>query len=171
MAAPISSGFDGLFEPKTVAVFGSVKRDKIGHQLITQLTAGGFPGSILAVNPKGESPEGYPNIPGFPDLTQAPSAPDLALIAVPAQFVEQVIGSCGEAGVPFAVVFTSGFSEIGNTQEERALKSAAERNGVRLIGPNTSGMVNVHSGLNLVGLNQVPKGDLALISQSGNMAL
>ena len=65
MGAPSSCGFNRLFEPKTVAVFGSVKRDKIGHQLITQLIAGGFPGSIVAVNPKGESPEGYPEIPGF----------------------------------------------------------------------------------------------------------
>ena len=114
MAGP-SSSFDRLFHPRSVAVFGSVKRDKIGHQLISQLTAGGFPGPILAVNPRAESPEGYPHVAGFPELTRAPSTPDLALIAVPARFVEEVIRGCGAAGVPFAVVFTSGFSEAGNT--------------------------------------------------------
>ena len=167
MAGPSSSGFDRLFDPKTVAVFGSVKRDKIGHQLITQLTAGGYPGSILAVNPKGESPEGYPNISGFSDLTQAPSAPDLALIAVPAQFVEQVIDSCAEAGVPFAVVFTSGFSEIGNTEQERALKSAAQRNGVRLIGPNCAGIMDTAACLYAsIEVRALP-GKTAFITQSG----
>ena len=94
MASPSSSAFDLLFNPKTIAVFGSVKKDKIGHQLVTQLTDGKFPGTIFAVNPKGESPEGFAAIPGFPSLTRAPSPPDLALIAVPAQFVDPVIGSC-----------------------------------------------------------------------------
>ena len=75
MAAHSSSAFERLFDPKAIAVFGSVKRDKICHQLVTHLTEGGFPGSILAVNPKGESPEGYPNIPGFTDLSTIPSPP------------------------------------------------------------------------------------------------
>jgi acyl-CoA synthetase (NDP forming) len=167
MATPSSSAFDGLFDPKTVAVFGSVKRDKIGHQLITQLAAGGFPGSILAVNPKGESPEGCPDIPGFPDLKQTPSAPDLALIAVPAQFVEGVIRGCGEAGVPFAVVFTSGFSEIGNTDEEERLKAAAGRYGVRLIGPNCAGIMDTGAALYAsIEVRAVP-GKTAFITQSG----
>jgi acyl-CoA synthetase (NDP forming) len=167
MAAPFSSAFDSLFQPKTVAVFGSVKRDKIGHQLITQLTTGGFPGSILAVNPKGESPEGYPNIPGFSDLTRVPARPDLALIAVPAPFAEQVIESCGEAGIPVAVLFTSGFSEIGNTEQERQLKSTAERHGIRLIGPNCAGVMDTAASLYAsIEVRALP-GKTAFITQSG----
>ena len=167
MANPSSSTFDRLFDPKTVAVFGSVKRDKIGHQLISQLSSGGFRGSILAVNPKGESPEGNPEIPGFPDLEHTPSAPDLALIAVPAQFAEQVIESCGETGIPFAVVFTSGFSEIGNTEEEERLKNAAERYGVRLIGPNCAGIMDTAAALYAsIEVRAVP-GKTAFITQSG----
>jgi acyl-CoA synthetase (NDP forming) len=167
MAAPSSSMFERLFDPKAVAVFGSVKRDKICHQLVTQLTAGGFPGSILAVNPKAESPEGYPNIPGFTDLAKISAPPDLALIAVPAQFTEQVVQSCGEAGVPFAVVFTSGFSEIGNTDEEKALKRTAERYGVRLIGPNCAGIMDTAAAM--YASIEVPAlpGKTAFITQSG----
>jgi acyl-CoA synthetase (NDP forming) len=167
MAAPSSSAFERLFEPQEVAVFGSVKRDKIGHQLITQLTAGGFPGSILAVNPKGESPEGYSHIPGHLSLSDVPAPPDLALIAVPAQFAEQVVASCGEAGVPFAVVFTSGFSEIGNTGEEERLKSTAGRHGVRLIGPNCAGIMNTSASLYAsIEVRALP-GKTAFITQSG----
>lgn len=167
MAALSSSAFERLFDPKAIAVFGSVKRDKICHQLVTQLTAGGYPGSILAVNPKGESPEGYPKIPGFTDLTTVPSPPDLALIAVPAQFTEQVIRSCGEAGVPFAVVFTSGFSEVGNTEEELALRLTAERYGVRLIGPNCAGIMDTKSAMFAsIEVLALP-GKTAFITQSG----
>ena len=71
MVSPSSSTFDRLFNPKTIAVFGSVKKDKIGHQLVSQLTEGKFPGTIFAVNPKAESPEGFAAIPGFANLTQA----------------------------------------------------------------------------------------------------
>ena len=167
MASPSSNTFDSLFEPKSVAVFGSVKRDKIGHQLIAQLTSGGFPGSILAINPKGENPEGHPNIPGFPDLGAVSTPPDLALISVPAQFVEQVIGACGEAGVPFAVVFTSGFSEIGNAEQEQRLKKAADRCGVRLIGPNCAGIMDTAARLYAsIEVRALP-GKTAFITQSG----
>ncbi|UCF96174.1 MAG: acetate--CoA ligase family protein [Spirochaetaceae bacterium] len=167
MARHSSNAFDRLFDPKTVAVFGSVKRDKIGHQLVTQLTAGGFPGTIVAVNPKAESPEDFSSVPGFPDLNQVPSPPDLALIAVPAQFVEAVIRSCGEAEVPFAVVFTSGFSEIGDTEEEEKLKTMADRYGVRLIGPNCAGIMNTRTAVYAsIEVRALP-GKTAFITQSG----
>ncbi len=167
MASPSSGAFDLLFNPKAIAVFGSVKKNKIGHQLVTQLTAGGFPGSILAVNPKGESPEGFAEIPGFPSLTQASRPPDLALIAVPAQFVDSVIHSCGEGGVPFAVVFTSGFSEIGNSDKEDRLKETADRYGVRLIGPNCAGIMDTRAGMYAsIEVRALP-GKTAFLTQSG----
>jgi acetyltransferase len=167
MGAPSFSRFERLFEPETIAVFGSVKRDKIGHQLVTQLIAGGFPGSIVAVNPKGESPEGYPKIPGLTDLEDSPARPDLALVAAPARFVEQVIESCGESEIPFAVVFTSGFSEVGNTAEEQRLKRTADRHGVRLIGPNCAGIMDTTSSLYAsIEVRAVP-GKTAFVTQSG----
>lgn len=167
MVSPSSSTFDRLFNPKTIAVFGSVKKDKIGHQLVSQLTEGKFPGTIFAVNPKAESPEGFAAIPGFANLTQAPSPPELALIAVPAQFVDSVIQSCGQGSVPFAVVFTSGFSEIGNSDEEAELKETADRYGVRLIGPNCAGIMDTHAGMySSIEVRALP-GKTAFITQSG----
>ena len=71
------------------------------------------------------------------------------------------------------MVVAGGFGEVGprgkRLQDE--MLEQARSHDIRILGPNTSGMINVHSGLNLVGLNDVPKGDLALLSQSGNMAL
>jgi acetyl-CoA synthetase (ADP-forming)/acetyltransferase len=170
MAAPSSNKFDRLFDPKTVAVVGSVKRNKIAHQLVTQLTAGRFPGTIAAVNPKGENPEGYPHIPGYPDITRLPSAADLALICVPAQFVEQVIGDCGAAGVPFAVVFTSGFSEVGKIDLEEAMIRVARKGGTRIVGPNCLGVHCADSGVSFdPTVEQEGPGTVAFLGQSGGV--
>jgi acyl-CoA synthetase (NDP forming) len=164
MAGP---SLEALFHPRSVAVFGSVKRDKIGHQLVTQLVAGGFPGTLAAVNPKGETPEGFPAVPGYAALSRLPSPVDLALVAVPAPFVVEVVRACGSAGVPFAVVLSSGFSETGHAEEEQALKQAAAQGRVRLIGPNCAGIMNTASRLYAsIEVRALP-GRTAFITQSG----
>ena len=83
------------------------------------------------------------------------------------------MNDCGKKGVSGAVIIAGGFRETGVTGEslEKKVVDVAKANGIRLIGPNTSGMINVKSNLNLVGLRGVPRGDIALLSQSGNMAL
>ncbi len=167
MAGPSSGAFDRLFRPRAVAVFGSVKRDKIAHQLIRQLTEGGFGGRILAVNPRGESPEGFADVPAHSQLPRDGGPVDLALIAVPAPHVGGVIERCGEARVPFAVVFTSGFSEAGNSEAEAALQAAARRHGVRLVGPNCAGIMDSAAGLYAsIEVRALP-GRTAFLTQSG----
>jgi len=153
-----------LFHPRAVAVFGSVKRGKIGHQLVTQLVQGGFPGRLSAVNPKAESPEGFPQVPGAASLDPPV---ELALVAVPAAHVVEVIRACGACGVPFAVVLTSGFAETGRVEEERALRQTAVAAGVRLIGPNCAGIMNSASRLYAsIEVRALP-GRTAFITQSG----
>jgi len=162
-----SASLDRLFHPRSVAVFGSVKRGKIGHQLLTQLVEGGFPGALLAVNPRAEAPEGLPSVPAFAALKPSAQPVDLALVAVPAPFVNEVILSCGAAGVPFAVVLTSGFAEAGHVEEERALARAACQAGVRLIGPNCAGIMNTASRLYAsIEVRALP-GRTAFLTQSG----
>jgi acyl-CoA synthetase (NDP forming) len=164
MAGP---SLERLFHPRSVAVFGSVKRDKIGHQLVTQLVEGGFAGFVAAVNPKGESPEGLPGVAACASLGQVPPPVDLALVAVPAPFVVEVVRACGSAGVPFAVVLTSGFSEAGHAEEERVLRQEAAAAGVRLIGPNCAGIMNTASRLYAsIEVRALP-GRTAFITQSG----
>ena len=161
-----------LFHPKVIAVFGSVKKNKIGHQLITQLVEGRFPGKIVSVNPRAERPEGFSAIEGIPNLQQAANRVaatrvDLALIAVPAPYVEQVLEDCGREKVSFAVVFTSGFSEAGNTAGEEQLKRVAGEYGIRLIGPNCAGIMNTGASLYAsIEVRALP-GKTAFVTQSG----
>jgi len=71
------------------------------------------------------------------------------------------------------VIIAGGFGELngrGKSLQDRIVK-IARRHNIRIIGPNTSGMISAHKNLNLVGIRDVPRGDIALLSQSGNMAL
>jgi acetyltransferase len=84
-----------------------------------------------------------------------------------------VLEDCGKKGVNGAVVLAGGFGEIGSDGRrlEDDMVAVAKKYHIRLIGPNTSGMLNLKDNLNLVGLKDAPRGDIALLTQSGNMAL
>ncbi len=72
-----------------------------------------------------------------------------------------------------AVIIAGGFGELGGEGKklESHMVETAQKNNIRLIGPNTSGMINLKESFNLVGLKDAPRGDIALLTQSGNMAL
>ncbi len=161
------TSFDRLFNPGSVAVLGSVKENKIAHQVFTQMVRGGYTGGLVSVNPSAERPSGMENIPAYAHMSEVPEDVDLAVLAVPARFVADSLAACGERGVPFAVVLTSGFSEIGDRQGERALKQAADRYGMRLIGPNCAGIMSTPAHL-FAGIEErALPGKTALVSQSG----
>ncbi|MEW5814286.1 MAG: acetate--CoA ligase family protein [Spirochaetota bacterium] len=156
-----------LFNPRQVAVFGSVKQGKMAHQILTQLTAGSFQGSLYAVNPKGESPEEFPQIPGYRSLNAVKGDVDLAVICTPAPVVEQVLDDCGRRQIPAAVIITSGFSEAGNRAGEERLLECARKHGVRLIGPNCAGIMNTVSHFFAsIEIRALP-GRTAFVTQSG----
>ena len=71
------------------------------------------------------------------------------------------------------IIIAGGFGELGEEGKklQDEVTQTARKNGIRLIGPNTSGMMNLKANLNLVGMRDAPKGDIALLTQSGNMAL
>lgn len=162
---------DRLFNAESVAIVGaSHQPTKRGYQAIRTLQAEKFPGAIYPVNPKEKSIRG---LPCYPRVSEIPGPVDLALITTPAATIEAILEDCGRKGVAGAVIIAGGFGELGHEGrrlEERITKTA-RRLGIRLIGPNTSGMISPHHQLNLVGLKDVPPGDIALLSQSGNMAL
>ena len=160
-----------VLKPRAVAVIGATKAEtKRGYQSIRTMLAENYEGAIYPVNPKEESILG---LRCYPSITEIDGPVDLALIATPAATVPGILETCGSKGVAGAVVLAGGFRETGN--EGRALEddilAVALQNGIRIIGPNTSGMMNLVDHLNLVGIREVPKGDIALLSQSGNMAL
>jgi len=155
--------FQALFNPRGVAVAGSVAPGKLGNVLINRLVEGGFE-KIYALNPKAQ---GIGRVEGFTSAQDINEPLDLVVIASPASTVKDVLEDCGKKGVKAAIIITSGFSEAGNTTGEEEIKSIAQKYGIRFTGPNCAGMVNTHSQLLATLEAAPPKGNTALISQSG----
>jgi len=126
---------------------------------------------IYPVNPKYEEIFGLRT---YKSCRELPEAPDLAVIAVPAKAVPQVIEECGGRGTKAAIVISAGFKEVGPEGEklEKALVEAARKYGVRVIGPNCLGVYDAHSRLNTIfnppdRQKTPPPGNVAFLSQSG----
>ena len=160
-----------ILEPTSVAVIGA-SRDprKRGFQALRALKESGYRGRIHPVHPDGGELLGLPVAPSVEALEPPP---DLAYVCTRAATIPALVAACGRKGIRGAVIPAVGFSETGPEGEdlEHAVLEAARRTGIRVIGPNTSGIVNTALGLNLVGMRSVPAGRLALVTQSGNMGL
>lgn len=167
----MSHPLDPVLCPRSVAVIGaSTDPKKRGFQVLRALQESGFQGPVYPVNPKGGEILGRTVVPSIDAL---PEAPDLALICTPAASVPDTVAECGRKGIRGAVVLAVGFRESGEegAELERRLHEAAVEHGVRIVGPNTSGILNLPLGLNLIGARGVRPGTLSLLVQSGNMAL
>ncbi|MFE5402987.1 acetate--CoA ligase family protein [Streptomyces sp. NPDC056580] len=141
---PVDSGThwaQRLLHPRSVAIVGaSARPGSISTQTLANLRDFGYAGRVLPVNAKYTELDG---LPCYPSLDAAPGPVDLALILVPAAAVPGAIDDCVRAGVGTAVVFSSGFGELGReglVVQER-LAGAARAGGVRLLGPNCQGLI------------------------------
>ncbi len=160
-----------FLKPRSVAIIGA-SRDpaKRGYRAIQALHQSGFGGTIVPINPKETEILG---LPCFPTLAAVPFELDLALVCTPSHAAPEVLRACGEKGVKGAVILAGGFgeaSEAGAELEARTI-AAARAGGVRVIGPNTNGIFDGHTGLNLVGWPDIYAGSLGVLSQSGNVAM
>ncbi len=162
---------DRVLNAESVAVVGASKNEtKRGFQAIRILVEEKFGGEIYPVNPKEKSILG---LKCYPQVSAIEKPVDIALITTPAKTIPAILDDCGVKGVHGAVIIAGGFGEMGaeGRKLEDSVVNAARKNKIRLIGPNTSGMMNIKERLNLVGLKDAPRGDIALLTQSGNMAL
>lgn len=160
-----------VMRPRSVAVIGASRSEtKRGYQAIRTLLDEKYEGFIYPINPKEDSILGFRC---YSSISEVPEPVDVALIATPAATVPAILEECGRKQIAGAVILAGGFRETGKSgqQLEDKMMTVARRNNIRIIGPNTSGMLNLIDHLNLVGLRHVPRGDIALLSQSGNMAL
>ena len=167
----LHSPLHAFLAPDAIAIVGaSADPTKRGYKAMVGLIKGHYRGRILPINPK--VPE-ILGVPTHPSLEAVPGAVDLALICTPAATVPGLIAACGRKGVKGAVILASGFRETGpeGARLEQEVLDAARAGGVRIIGPNTSGMFNLHKQVNLLDLRNVQAGDIGFISQSGNMLL
>lgn len=171
MGDVMDNPLQAILAPRAIAVVGA-SRDagKRGNLAIRYLQQSGFQGPIYPIHPKESEVLG---LPCYASIEALPEAPDLALICTAAHTLPELIRRCGAKGVRGAVVLATGFSETGEAglALEQEMVRAARESGLRIIGPNTSGMFNTHCGANLVGYRDLRAGPIGLLSQSGNMAL
>ncbi len=168
---PTRSPLHDILAPTGIAVVGaSADPTKRGYKAMVGLIKDGYRGEIYPVNPKADMILG---VKAWPSVTAIPGNPELALICTPAATVPGLIAECGRRGIKGAVILASGFAETGEegAELEREMMERARAHGVRIIGPNTSGIFNLHHRVNLLSLDNVKPGDVGIISQSGNMLL
>lgn len=160
-----------IFDPASIAVVGaSSDPAKRGYQIVRALTESGYGGRIHPVNPRGGELLG---LAVTESVERLPDGVDLAVLCTPAEMAPDLVRACGARRVGGAVVLAVGFAEVGAAGEvlEDRLAEAGKASGVRIIGPNTSGLLNLERGVNLVGARDVRSGGLAVVVQSGNVAL
>ncbi len=135
-----------MLRPRSIAVLGaSNDPTRIGGRPISYMLTQKFAGAILPVNPNRAEVQG---LPAYASVADLPSVPDAAIVAVPAELAIQAVDDLGARGVRSAIVFTAGFAEMddaGRLAQDRML-AAAERHGMRLLGPNCLGLFNAHIG-------------------------
>jgi acyl-CoA synthetase (NDP forming) len=130
---------DLLFRPRSIVVYGaSSDPDKLSGRPLDYLKKFGFSGRLYAVNPRRSEVQG---VRAYPDVADVPGPVDLAIVVVPAAAVVEAIRACADAGVGAAIIFASGFAEIGEAgaPQEEEIRAIARRSGMRLVGPNCLG--------------------------------
>ena len=161
-----------LMEPHSIAVIGaSTDAKKTSGRPIAYLLKHHFKGKIYPVNPRVQEIAG---LKCYPDIRSLPEAPDVAIIMVGTDKVVLAVEELAAIGVAAAIVLTSGFAEHGaeGLQKQEELIAAAGK--MRILGPNTIGMVNVTDDIPLspssaLEMDEFPKGSVSLISQSGGI--
>jgi acetyltransferase len=164
----VSRNLELLFKPRSVAVIGASRDpNKVGHAILKNIIESGYKGRVYPVNPKADSVLG---LTAYKSVLDIPDEVDLAVIVIPAQNVLDVMEECGRKGVKFAVVISAGFKEIGGEgiEREKKLVEIARKYGIRVVGPNCLGIIDMHTPINATfGPQPQRKGGIAFISQSG----
>ncbi|MGH7909085.1 MAG: acetate--CoA ligase family protein, partial [Thermodesulfobacteriota bacterium] len=165
------SDLERFFNPRAIAIIGaSQDLDTISGQPLKFLKSHGYKGRLYPVNPR------YREVAGvkcYPSIADVPEVPDLVLILVNAARVADILRECGVKGVPYVIIFTSGFSEMGGEGVglQRQLTHIAQDHGIGVIGPNCQGMINVadsvFAGFGSVFNADYDPGTVSMVSQSG----
>ena len=137
-----SSSIRTFLNARSVAVVGASRRQQtIGQTLVRNLVQSDFQGRVFVVNPAAEAVSG---VPAYPAVTDIPHDVDVAIVAVPAESVADVVLDCAAKGVHGLVVVSAGFAETGEEgrKRQRRLVGLARSYGLRLIGPNALGVIN-----------------------------
>src|SRR4030043_2088292 len=163
-----------LFNPKSIAIIGaSPRKEKLGNILVRNIMDGGWKGEIFFVNPKHKRIMGKKC---YGSLNRIRKEIDLALVAIPAPFVNQAIleGASSSPKVSNFIVISAGFKETGKEGKklEEEMKILAEKEKLNILGPNCLGFINPYEKLNATFTSgRFKKGKVAIVSQSGALAV
>ena len=141
------SDLDAFVRPHSIAVVGASERpDAWGHWLFRKLLDEGFPGTVYPINRRAQTILGQP---AYPTVSAVPGPVDLAIIAIPTAQVLETIHDCAAKGVKAGLIITAGFSEVrqDSRAQEQEMVAYARAHGMRLVGPNVSGIINLHYNL------------------------
>jgi acetyltransferase len=162
---------EAVLRPRAVAVIGASNREQsIGRMVMANLLGGGFAGRIMPVNPKHGQVLG---VEAWPDVASLPVVPDLGVIATPARTVPQLIGELAAKGARGAVVISAGFggTSADGANLKQAMLDAARPSLLRIVGPNSLGVLVPQIGLNASFAHLTPRpGSIAFVTQSGAIA-
>jgi acyl-CoA synthetase (NDP forming) len=181
-----AAGIRSFFEPKSVAVAGVSKDpNKLGSIIFANLMAsaeeGSLHASVYALNPAHDHIGPHRC---YPTIRSLPSVPELLVVAVPVALTPELVEDAARAGVKAAVLVPSGYAEAGRGELEKGIGAVARRHGMRILGPNTIGLLDTRSGVNSLFLRptkRLPdgsevaallkplKGDVAIVAQSGHL--
>lgn len=161
-----------LLAPQRVAIIGaSDDPTRIGGRPLRYMQQAGFAGTVYAVNPKRKSVQ---NLDAYPDIASVPETPDVAILAVPASATLAAIEDCIRRGVKTGVIFSAGFAEADDAgaAEQARITETARSGGMRLLGPNSLGVMNPALGWYgtfsvVLDKQLIQPGRVGIVSQSG----
>jgi acetyl coenzyme A synthetase (ADP forming)-like protein len=165
------ANLDPIMHPKSVAIIGATdKPDKIGRVIMQNYLDVGFSGKIFPINVSNSGT--ILGLKAYKSVLDVKQSIDLAVIAIPAEFVPSVLEECGKAHVKGVVVVSAGFAEVGNVDLEKELERVARKYSLPVIGPNCLGVMDLRSRINTLFLPTYkldkPKiGNISFASQSG----
>ena len=159
-----------LFRPKSIAIIGaSDDITKPSGLPLKYALDHGYKGKLFPVNPKRETVQG---LKAYPSIGAIPEEVDACVIVIPAEAVVQAIKECADKRVKAVIIAVSGFAELNEEGKKRQdeIEAIAQKSGMRICGPNTNGLLNVHEGISLgysFAQEVVFPGNLGYVSQSG----
>ncbi|HSE72556.1 MAG TPA: GNAT family N-acetyltransferase [Nocardioidaceae bacterium] len=169
-----AASIERFFNARSVAIIGASRRqDTIGQTLVRNMVLGDYAGRIYVVNPAAEAVAGMP---AYASVADIPDTVDVAVVAVPADAVQDVVLDCAAKGVHGMIVISSGFAETGEEGRvrQRKLVGLARSYGLRLIGPNCLGVINTSADISLnASLSPLmpPRGRAGFFCQSGALGV
>ncbi len=164
------SALTRFLRPGSVAVVGASRDpDAVGGQVVHHLVMGGYTGEVLPVNPAADT---IHDLPAHGRLDELPEVPDLVVVAVPATEVIDVVDQAGNLGVRAVCILSAGFADAGEQgwRRQAELMRVARSHGLRIVGPNCMGVMNLDPGVALnatLSARMPPHGRTAFLSQSG----